>query len=362
MPEKSYTVEDFVLDREFREWVLHPSKESNRYWKEWLDTHPEKAELIEQAIELVRTLPVEQHSLTEEELRQISAHIEQAIDQPIVDDQSEPIIPLNAYALTADKKQHAHQRSIWRWTKIAASLFLAVGLGYMIKDIVDSPSLPQALVSTQTITKHNPKGQKTTVFLKDGSKVVLNANSKITYSKPFAADKREIILEGEAFFEVAKDADRPFVVHSKGINTTALGTSFNIQAFDEGQVKVSLTTGKVQVVRSASRGNAEVHLLSPGEQLTYSPVSGYTKTAFDASEVLAWKEGIMIFKNADAESVILKLEDWYGVDITTQNESAREWNITARFDNQSLENVLKSLSYSEKFDFVINEKNVLIKY
>ncbi len=107
---------------------------------------------------------------------------------------------------------------------------------------------------------------------------------------------------------------------------------------------------------------SKVHFLEPGEELTYSPISGYTKTLFDKEEVLAWKDGIIYFKNADAEKVILKLENWYGVEINTTNESSRKWSITAKFDNQSLENVLKSLAYSEKFDYSLNEKNVTIKY
>jgi transmembrane sensor len=366
MSYNSYTAEDFVLDKEFRDWVMNPDTESNRYWKEWLDNNPKKSDIIKSAIKLIQVLPVEQHSLTKTEIDIIINNIEDAIDNPHAKSSfnSENVIPINPLVMVMreDNKENSFRYS--RIAKIAATILLVLSLSYLLYDKPNLGSEAKLISKSELITKENPKGQKSTIFLKDGSKVILNANSKISYLKPFDEDQRVVALEGEAFFEVAKDKDRPFKVVSGVITTTALGTSFNIKAYPEvEQVKVSLATGKVKIARSDNGDlTSIVHFLEPGEELTYSPISGYTKTLFDKEEVLAWKDGIIYFKNADAEKVILKLEKWYGVEINTTNESSRKWSITAKFDNQSLENVLKSLAYSEKFDYSLNEKNVTIKY
>ncbi|MEQ6120814.1 FecR domain-containing protein [Reichenbachiella sp. MALMAid0571] len=359
----SYTTEDFVLDKEFRDWVINPEKESNLYWKEWMVNHPDKVETIKSAIALIHNLPVEKHQLSKEEMHQMGLNIESAIDATEAGDDSEidNIIPINPYTLAAKESDKKKRRNYFGLLKIAASVAILVALSVFIYNRIQSE---ETLSSFDIITKENPKGQKSTIYLNDGSKVTLNANSKLSYSKPFSSDKRELILEGEAFFEVAKDAKRPFIVKTGNISTTALGTSFNILAFSNTkQVKVSLTTGKVRIDElSKDDGTSDAHLLEPGEELTYSPISGYTKTLFDIEEVTAWSKGIIYFKNADTEMVISKLERWYGVDIDTANENSRNWNITAKFDNESLENVLRSLSYSEKFQYSIDEKNILIKY
>lgn len=363
MSHSSYTTEDFVLDKEFRDWVLEPDNESNKYWQEWMETNPDKVDIIKSAIALIQNLPVEQHQLSAEEVSQITKNIEAAIDQGEAngkESREDNIIPISPYSLTMKEIRQGKNKMYIKWMKVAAAIAMLTAISFVF---YDNFRTDEPLTTFEVINKENPKGQKSTIYLNDGSKIILNANSSISYRKPFRKDKREITLEGEAFFEVAKDENRPFTVKSGNIATTALGTSFNIKAYPEGQqVKVSLATGKVRIDEVSNNANNNTHLLEPGQELTYSPISGYTKTPFDNDEVLAWVHGVIHFKNADAEAVITKLESWYGVDIDTANESTRTWNITARFDNESLENVLQSLSYSEKFEYTINEKNILIKY
>ncbi len=241
MSYNSYTAEDFVLDKEFRDWVMNPDTESNRYWKEWLDNNPKKSDIIKSAIKLIQVLPVEQHSLTKTEIDIIINNIEDAIDNPHAKSSfnSENVIPINPLVMVMreDNKENSFRYS--RIAKIAATILLVLSLSYLLYDKPNLGSEAKLISKSELITKENPKGQKSTIFLKDGSKVILNANSKISYLKPFDEDQRVVALEGEAFFEVAKDKDRPFKVVSGVITTTALGTSFNIKAYPEvEQVKV----------------------------------------------------------------------------------------------------------------------------
>ncbi len=211
-----------------------------------------------------------------------------------------------------------------------------------------------------SVTKTNPAGQKTTILLEDGTKVTLNAASTLTYPEHFTGTERTLHLQGEAFFEVAKDVHRPFTVIANGVATTALGTSFNIRAYAGGDnVSVALASGKVKVTGNAKEIS---HELSPGESITYDNKGNFKKEVFDDKEFLAWKEGIIYFRDASFQQIISKLERWYGVRFFTTNLPAQTWKYTGEFDNENLENILHSISYAKKFDFSIQEDTVTIEF
>ena len=200
-------------------------------------------------------------------------------------------------------------------------------------------------------------------MLEDGSRVILNSSSSISFARPFGPKQRAIKLTGEAYFEVAEDHSRPFSVETNHLSTTALGTTFNIKSIpEEGWTKVSLVEGKV-AVQQLSQSNSDHAYLEPGEQVIYYPTDGsIKKSTFSLEEEIAWKDGIIVFKNSDLTQVIQTLERWYGVEVQSLNKSPKPWNVTANFDNQSLENVLISLGYTMGFTFEIENKSVTITY
>lgn len=374
MDYKNYNVEDFILDEKFRKWVLDPDRELHNFWTEWLEAHPQKAATVKQAIELLRQISVQYDGLDEHQAAAISHAIEDGIDaweQSSQKSSSQPVktVPLNAYTVAQQKintsKAHTKQ-GISSWlVKIAASVIFIIGMLYAFMDNTHK-DVPQAEQVYKEVIKDNPSGQKLTVFLADGSKVMLNAGSKIRYSEPFHPDRREVSLVGEAYFEVAKDSLRPFQVVSGELATTALGTSFNIAAYPtEDCIQVSLTSGKVKVdfYERIGHDSSEVFFLLPGEQIGFNrQKQSLTKRAFDREKVLAWKEGIIYLENEDQATVVRMLERWYGTQVKVEGKSAADWSVTARFDNQSLKSVLTSLSYTMGFEFKIREDHVLIKY
>ncbi len=361
-----YGVEDFVLDEAFRKWVLHPDKSSHSFWTNWLAAHPQKAATVAQAIELIRQLPVVHHGISLMELSNITEAIEAGIDNlQQTDVLQEKVVPLTAYAIAENKESDYQPRFLFVLAKIAACVLFVIGMAYFIYQY-KYPESPAPGVVYEQVVKESPIGQKTTVFLSDGSKVMLNAGSRLTFTKPFQPDKRGVNLEGEAFFEVARDSLRPFQVFANEVTTTALGTSFNIAAYPESNdMKISLAMGKVKVSYQSQTDQAvpETYFLVPGEKLLFETDKKlFTKQLFNADEVLAWKEGIIYLKNADQPTVIKTLERWYGVRIEIEGNSTTSWDISAKFDNQSLKSVLTSLAYTLNFDFVIKEDHVLIKY
>lgn len=244
------------------------------------------------------------------------------------------------------------------FSKLAAAVALLVvfaGLTYLI-----FPEL-QTLNQPQRIVKVNPSGQKSTHFLPDGSKVYLNAESSISYVREFEGDKRAIELKGEAYFEVTKDPEKPFVVKSKGVSTTAIGTAFNVRAYaNEKKLGIALTEGKVKVT---STNLEEEFFLAPGEQLHYASDSKrVSKSEFDADEIVGWKNGLIKFQEANYEEVKSRLERWFGVRIVSNVDPSERWKYTGSFENQSLEMILEGMKLTKNFEYKMEQKKVEIMF
>lgn len=250
--------------------------------------------------------------------------------------------------------------------KYAAVVLLVVcsGLVFYFQSGEEAP----ATVENQLITKSNTSGRKSEIHLKDGTIINLNAESELSYHEVFSDTARMVWLEGEAFFDVAKDTSRPFYVISRDIIVHALGTSFNVSGYPEqGKFRVSLATGKVRV--SEKSGNwlnktAPQITLEPGQEVYYQSEEKAFSTVqeFDANQVQGWTEGVLHFNKASLEDIIRKLERWYGVDIELVTLPERALNYTGQFKRQNLENVLTSMAFVNNFEFEINNKNVVLNF
>ena len=255
--------------------------------------------------------------------------------------------------------------------KIAASFLLMMGIGYGIYQYL--PGQEEEIVQhdeqPQVITKSTASGQKFTIFLGDGSMVKLNAESSLEFPSHFSDTCRLVHLTGEAFFDVKHDSLRPFKVITKNVVTTALGTSFNVSAYsDKKDIKISLASGKVRVnllndlSNSLSNDEFEV-FLEPGKQaIYYIPDRTFEKLDFDTKKILSWKDGIIYFNDATWTEITDKLESWYGVQFIIEKEILTDKLYTGEFNNESLEMVLESLSFSKNFDYKIEEKKVYVRF
>ena len=202
-----------------------------------------------------------------------------------------------------------------------------------------------------------PKGGQYQIRLPDGTKVWLNAASSLSYPASFTGDQRAVKLQGEAYFEVAKNPEMPFVVHSKGQEVEVLGTHFNVNAYaDEEQTKTTLLEGSVKVKLTAAKAAA---LLKPGQQSVYEG-SQLDVNAIDVSEVIAWKTGYFLFQDEDIRSIMRKIERWYDVEVVyAPNISPKK--IGGRISrNKSLDYVLKTLSRTDKFNFKVEGRRVTV--
>lgn len=269
--------------------------------------------------------------------------------------------------IPANKEKAKSEKIITKWSvmKIAASIVLAIGISF-----IAYKQFNRELAEVEEVVfieKANPDGRKSTIILPDGSKVKLNSDSKIRFAKTFAKEYREVILEGEAFFEVEKDRIRPFIIKTGDITTTVLGTSFNVNAYAKrDEISVAVVTGKVEVKKAAYYDNEEssVTYLTPNMMAVYKREEREIKTSqFNMEEIIGWKDGILIFKNAEMPEIAMKLKKWYGLDVEINGgKEIVKKRYTGKFDNNSLEYVLKAIAYTSEISFEIKDnKKVILK-
>jgi len=358
----NYTAEDFVLDQEFRLWILSPNTDSNILWEKLLNENPSHFNNVKIAREILLNLTIERHSITEKESRELWDAIDQETERHGFEEILKNVVPLNSGStLKRYERQSIEVSRISQMHRIAAILILGFGLSIIANLIFPTPK-PVEVKAILVYEEHStPPGVKSTLTLHDGSKVILNSGSTLKYVKNFEADKRILYLNGEAFFEVAKDSFRPFSVISGDVVTTAFGTSFNIRAYKNEDLNISLLTGKVAIDLTIM--NSESVLLEKGEALKVDLDSGKVlKGSFDIDREIGWTQKKIIFEQVKLAEAIRVIENWYGVKFIFQNMPDPALLLSGIYHDETLENVLGGLSYSARFDFKINEDIVTIKF
>lgn len=361
MSKSEYSTEDFVLDPEFRKWVLTNDPEAKRYWEEFLVSNKEKIEEIEKARKILIHLPKEDNELSCEEINFECDSLDAKIDQLESQKKQTKVVSLDSWSAIQHHKERERvrrRRGFIRTSLATAGIVALFFAGLWIQLNYQAEQVEKVL-SYETFQV--PAGTKANYLLPDGTEVILNSESKITFVSNFEGDTREISLIGEGFFEVAEDTLKPFIVKTSHVSTRALGTAFNIKAYPEEPISISLIRGSVLVTNSEVENYSEK--LVPGEEVFASlDNSTWTKGQFNLNEALAWMNKTLIFKKTPFAATVKSLEKWYGVTIDVQNEIPNNLFITGEFKDESLKNILEGLSYSSRFTYSIEGKNVVIKF
>lgn len=258
--------------------------------------------------------------------------------------------------VSAHKRFTGYKTQIWLRAAVVTFLLMATVLTIYVSQY-GKQEVPQTVAAWTTY--QNPAGQKSKVRLPDGSVVYVNAATEIKYQDGFGETHRELFLNGESYFEVAKDS-LPFRVHSAGLVTQALGTSFNISTFDAASIRVQLASGIVKVYH-AFKDQPSVQL-SPGEEVRLEDGQLSSVFSFHIDQAIAWKEGKIWLDKTPLREVVPMLERWYDVDITVTNPPQDEVRFTGEFKNAMLSHLLESLAYSYRFEYKINKKNITITF
>jgi transmembrane sensor len=259
--------------------------------------------------------------------------------------------------------------------KIAAILILTFCLGGAAYWVLSKNSGTK-LLSYQEITA--PLGSKTEIVLPDQSKVILNAGSKLKYSSDYGTVKREVILDGEGYFTVAHDKTRKFIVKAGKMEIIALGTQFNVKAYNtEKTIETTLVEGSVQIQRELTgKGNDPksniIAILKPNQRLIIYKNEDYLKNlttpanilleqGIDLRALISWKENRWIIKSQTLGDLASQIERKYNVVVNFEDNHIKQFHFSGTFQNESIEQVLTAISFSSPVAFNIKGRNISLK-
>jgi len=219
---------------------------------------------------------------------------------------------------------------------------------------------PQNAKETLMNTLLVPKGGEYTLVLSDGTRIFVNSMSKLEFPVRFTGNKREITLEGEAYFEVAPDQSKPFIVTVKGAQIQVLGTSFNIKAYgDDQQSFTTLVEGKVKL--RASNPASPVCFLEPNQQAVFDPsTSGFEVQKVDAAQIVQWISGKYSFTNQSLDEIMKTLSRWYDFNYQYENESLKSLRFEGGLNKyENIEPILEIIRRTGKVNVTVKGKEVL---
>lgn len=253
----------------------------------------------------------------------------------------------------AINKKPAQKAAYTKWLKYAAILVFSIGLGSLGYFI--SARKYTNIGYTEIIV---PKGERSKVVLPDGSTVQLNSGSQLKFKSSFQTKKREVFLEGEAFFDVTHDKSRPFMVEAGALQVEVLGTSFNVSSYpDDRSATTYLESGKVKV---RINGKKDI-LLAPSESIEFEKTSGkITKQAVNDHRFSDWTKGILNIKGETIEELAKKLERRFNVEIRFGDSEIRNRTYSGSINDEDLNTVLEALAFASSLRYKKEEKAVIL--
>lgn len=355
-----FAAEDFVLDDYFRKWINHQLPQEDNAWENWLSQNPEKKEAVSQAKFVLKALEMK--------------HI--PIDDSKVAEKIQDILALS------ETTQFVVKPTFFQtyWLKIAASIVFVCGMAWVfLHNIAVKPTMYEQLVTAQTIQtieKINNSNEPLVVSLSDGSTITLQPKSRLSFPESFASEKREVFLSGEAFFEIAKNPQKPFLVYANELVTKVLGTSFSIKAFEQGKdIVVKVFTGKVSVL-SGKEINQQINqpfnqnegvILTPNQMVVFDRgPERLTKTLVENPQVLqphnetVQESNSFNFENTPVTQVFENLEKSYGVKIVYDGEVLKKCTITAPLENESLYEKLNLICKVIRASYEVVDAQIII--
>ena len=243
------------------------------------------------------------------------------------------------------------------WFAVAAAALVVAGFASWSTRGAHRPT-PTVAAAPRWIERSSAGGELTTITLKDGTRVTLNGRSTLAFPETFA-DTRAVRLRGEAFFEVSHDAARPFIVEAGELKTTVLGTKFNVCAPGENtDASVALVEGRVEVAPLRPREGIAAKTLHPGEQLIWKAGAGAASVStFDAESATGWLRGVLAFHDERLSSVAGKLTRRFGADFDFAEPRLAEKRISARFERESLPEILDALAFAGEMRWEATREN-----
>lgn len=352
-------LEDFLMDNSFKEFVIGNNKEAVETWTKWIKENPSAKNEFETAIKVMHLLLKTKKDIsdlhTEEDLKELLAKIQ-----------------------NEDENLQETSNIQFQWYRIAAIFVLLLTLSVTFFFLFKSRSkVSEELVYNEIIV---PLGEKSQLVLADGTHIWINSSSKLRYPVNFGKNNRKVYLEGEAYFDVTKKEDQPFIVSTPDLNIKVLGTAFNVKNYPGD--KKAITTVVRGLVSVESKELAKPVLLKPNENIVLSRVpESHTESVkeevkeeaaaakleaivnktVNVEAITSWKDQMLVFSDEPLEDVALKMERWYNVKVYINNESLKKERYRGKFvNNETIYQVLEVINYTTPIRYTIKNNEIYI--
>ena len=324
--------------------------------QELLVAHPEWQFLYDQML-----LPVPPLRTSEQTEQAYAAHFVKMQLQGLLPEQEGPFSPIT-------KQSFRRVYRSWLSVAVAAAVVAIV----VVTNIWRDGSLQAGNETNEIATR---KGSRSNIRLTDGTRVWLNADSKLSYAASFSGKTREVVLTGEAYFDVAHDSTRPFIIHAGKANIRVLGTTFNVRNYpQETALEATLMRGKIEV--SFNDRPTEKIILKPLEKIVIAKEASNSIASTSADKIVlttatyagkdsmiaetAWMSDKMVFVNQPLEKIAQELERNFGITITFKTQAVKAYRYTGVFDQVSLEKTMQIIQLSRKIKYTIIDKHHMI--
>lgn len=369
-----------LMSYQERFWILLSKKLSNEASGEELleledliRNHPEWQYAIQNLEDLWKHQPKKEYSLEEDAYM---LHLQRITEQNI---------PFGDGPASLPAAGNKNAQRMWYWAAATVVIIGFFGFLFFQKKTVEKKSGITVNELNEISTR---PGSKSKVQLPDGTTVLLNAGSRLTYKKNFGKQVREVELVGEAFFDVTENKTLPFIIHTSSINIRVLGTVFNVKAYPEDKkTETSLIKGSIEVtiknrpkdkiilspneklvvenngakmekVKKGETGNSEK------EELVFQPIISINKLIYSTVDSTVaetqWTENRLVFRDESFSEIAVNMERWYDVMIEIQDTRLAEVRFTGIFDNETIEQALEALKLSTPFQYEKRENIITI--
>jgi transmembrane sensor len=285
----------------------------------------------------------------------------------------------NTYLLTGSRIKNRRRWLVWS----AVLIPILSGASWLLFKTTNNTRKETAKVIAPISEVSTKNGSKSQIVLPDGTKVRLNAGSKLTYDDQYGNGIREVNLTGEAYFDVVKNAEKPFVIHTSKIDIKVLGTEFNVKSYPgDKTTEASLVRGRIEVrIRNRPsepiilHPNEKIVVLNESDSIKRNVVTRNEKVKkdplleisnltyvpkYDALVETSWIENKLIFRDESFKELATKMERWYGVHINFRDRSVEELRFTGIFESESIRTALKALTITEHFNYNIDGDQIMI--
>lgn len=393
---KRYKCEDFASDMDFIRWVQQPDSESDTFWSVFMQLYPELEDEIYNARDIVQSLTSKKLELSETDVRILWNKIDTDTRKPsrkkllitiltsaacialvfglwnrhnnrtnfspgqsVLSDYisfSGPIPDTDVQVILADNSRHniSGNNVDLQYDEKGQ---LVVNKKNEIRQEISS-DVKKALFNQVVV----PWGKNSSIVFSDGSRLWLNAGSRAIYPVEFADDSREVMIEGEAYFEVTHDTDRPFKVKTGNILVTVLGTRFNVNAYpEETAAAVTLVSGSVEVGSDGKKTVLKQDQMLSVDKLTRQQ----TIRTVDVYDVICWKDGLMQFHSENMKNILQRIERHYAIRFAidrSAEKTVKESFVSGKLDlKEDVEEVLKTIESLAPIKYKRTNNQVLIR-